>query len=87
MHKFIEKIVDKKFSVAINGYDPTEVDSFIDNLINEFRKLDEQNKQKEKEISELIEKLKQNEQKIKELEMNAKQTENILKSIKEQQKI
>ncbi|QJG67067.1 DivIVA domain-containing protein [Mycoplasma phocoenae] len=37
----IDKIVKKKFSGCLNGYDPEEVDEFIDELIEDIKEYQE----------------------------------------------
>lgn len=40
MKKFIKNIVDKKFELVINGYSPSGVDSFLDNVIKKMEEFD-----------------------------------------------
>ncbi|AWX69186.1 DivIVA domain-containing protein [[Mycoplasma] anseris] len=50
-NKSINEIIKKKFANTINGYDPEEVDSFLDEIVDDIKKyldtinqLEEENK-------------------------------------------
>lgn len=44
--KLIKLIVDKKFSYIFNGYNPLEVDAFLDEIIKQLDLLNEKNNEK-----------------------------------------
>lgn len=80
-----QKILDKQFESIINGYSPTKVDKFLDDvisdynyMINEIEKLNNQIKEKEETIVSL-------KNKIKDLELKEKDKEKLVNRMENEQ--
>lgn len=58
MKELIEKIVNKEFESVINGYSPTNVDIFLDSIINELEKIQIQINEMKNQNEELKNKIK-----------------------------
>ncbi len=52
-----KKIVDKKFESVINGYSPTQVDMFLDDICTDYMKYDKIISQLNLEVTKLKEKI------------------------------
>lgn len=60
----LDKIVDTKFSASINGYDPYEVDTFLDKVLVEVELMQDHINELENKNHELNEKSKELEKEI-----------------------
>ncbi|UWD33929.1 DivIVA domain-containing protein [Mesomycoplasma molare] len=74
---FIKNIQEKKFDTVINGYNPTQVDNFIDNVLEENKKKDEIIEIYKLKNEELLEKIKKMKLQVSNLELQNNQLKNI----------
>lgn len=78
----------KKFNKSLMGYNPNEVNSFLDSVINQVEKIIEESKEKDKKISDLklsVERYKSIENTLNQSILSAQESTERLKQIAKQE--
>lgn len=77
------KILNKKFTGVVRGYDPLKVDSFLDEIINDYKTIENNLLVEKEEIETLNKIIAEKDNKIKELELEKARYEARLKKLKD----
>ena len=73
MKEFISNIKNQEFNKSFRGYNPEEIDSYLDQLSYEFEKLVTRNKKLDLQVREQAEELEKSKIKIEELQIEREQ--------------
>ena len=78
-----EKVLEKIFPSARNGYDPFEVDSFLDNVLSDYKTIEKNVLMEQSKVDSLNSKIQDLEAKIKSLEIENQKYKARFANIKE----
>lgn len=78
-----KELVDKVFKATPRGYDPFEVDSYLDKILKDYRTIESNYLVEKREIDQLKGTIKRLEEEKKELELEIARCENKLQGLKD----